>query len=173
MPGKRNDVEEESAADRETAFARVILAWAFVLVILFWITSTPPPAETRSVQLWIRGSLVQGGPGGGEAFTQSEEECAKGTEMIRASLAMPQAFDVARRMMRKAWADPKPLEVTATFGDEDCKARLMMRVVFVPAEARDQDVQEYGSIEGGKQTLGRLAEHLSDRLAAKTEGGVK
>jgi hypothetical protein len=86
---------------------------------------------------------------------------------------MPQAFDVARRMMRKAWADPKPLEVTATFGDEDCKARLMMRVVFVPAEARDQEVQEYGSIEGGKQTLERLAEHLSDRLAAKTEGGVR
>jgi hypothetical protein len=48
-----------------------------------------------------------------------------------------------------------------------------MRMVFVPAEARDQDVQEYGSIEGGKQTLERLAEHLSDRLAAKTEGGVR
>ena len=172
MPGKRNDVDE-NAADREIAFTRVILAWAFVLVILFWITSTPPPAETRSVQLWIRGSLVQGGPGGGEACAQSEEECAKGTEMIRASLAMPQVFDVARRMRRKAWADPKPLEVTATFGDEDCKARLMMRMVFVAAEARDQEVQEYGSIEGGKQTLERLAEHLSDRLAAKTEGGVR
>jgi hypothetical protein len=173
MPAKRNDVEEESAADRETAFTRVILVWAFVLVILFWITSTPPPGEGRSVQLWIRGSLVQGGPGGGEARTQSEEECAKGTEMIRASLAMPQAFDVARRMMRKAWADPKPLEVTATFGDEDCKARLTMRMVFVAAETRDWYAKEYGSIEGEKQTLERLAKHLSARLAVKAKGEVR
>jgi hypothetical protein len=163
MPAKRNDVEEESAAEREVAFTRVISAWAFVLVILFWITSTPPPTEGRSVQLWIRGSLVQGSLDGG---TQSEGESEEGAEMIRASLAMPQVFDVARRMMRKAWADPKPLEVTATFGDEDCKARLMMRVVFVPAEARDQEVQEYGSVEGGKQTLKGLVEHLSARFAA-------
>jgi hypothetical protein len=173
MPAKRNDVEEESGADRENAFTRIILAMAFVLVILFWITSTPPPTEGRSVQLWIRGSLVQGSLDGGDACTQSEEECAKGTEMIRASLAMPQVFDVARRMMRKAWAEPKPLEMTATFGDEDCKARLTMRMVFVAAETRDRDVKEYGSIEGGQQTLERLAEHLSARFSAKTNGGMR
>src|SRR6202035_1768878 len=172
MPAKRNDVEEITA-DREIALRRATLAWAFVLVILFWITSAPRPAETRSVQLWIRGSLVQGGRDGGETCTQSEEECAKGAEMIHASLAMPQGFDVARGMMRKAWADPKPLEVTATFGDEDCKARLTMRMVFVPEEARDQDVREYGSVEGGKQTLKGLAEHLSARLSAKTNGGMQ
>ena len=165
MPAKRNDVEE-IMADREIALTRATLAWAFVLVILFWFTSTSPSDEGRSVQLWIRGSLVQGGPGGGEACTQSEEECAKGTEMIRASLAMPQAFDVARRMMRKARVDPKPLEVTATFWDEDCKARLTMRMVFVTAVAHDQGAQEYGSVEGGKQTLEGLVEHLSARFAA-------
>jgi hypothetical protein len=172
MPAKRNDLEEIKA-DREIALTRATLAWALVLVILFWITSTPPPAETRSVQLWIRGSLVQSGPDGGEACRQSEEECAKGTEMIRDSLAMPQVLDVARRMMRKAWADPKPLEVTATFGDEDCKALLTMRMVFVPVKARDEDVQEYGSVEGGKQTLKGLAEHLSAGLSAKTNGGMR
>jgi hypothetical protein len=51
MPAKRNDVEEESAAEREIAFTRVILAWALVLVILFWITSTPSPAESSSVRI--------------------------------------------------------------------------------------------------------------------------
>ena len=168
MPGKRNDVEE-NAADREIAVTRVALAWALVLVILFWITSSPPLTESRSVQLWIGGSLVQGSLGGGDACTQSEEECAKGTEMIRASLAMPQVFDVLRRMMRKAWADPKPLEMTATFGDEDCKARLTMRMVFVAAETRDRDVKEYGSIEGGQQTLERLVEHSSARFVAKNK----
>jgi hypothetical protein len=164
MPAKRNDVEEESAAEREIAFTRVISAWAFVLVILFWITSTPPPTEGRSVQLWIRGSLVQGSLDGG---TQSEGESEEGAEMIRASLAMPQVFDVARRMMRKAWADPKPLEMTATFGDEDCKARLTMRMVFVAAEERDRNVREYRSVEGGQQMLEKLANYLSTRLAAK------
>jgi hypothetical protein len=173
MPAKRNDLEEESAADREIAFTRVILAWALVLVILFWITSTPPPTEGRSVQLWIRGSLVQGSLDGGDPPTPSEGESEEGTEIIRASLAMPQVFDVARRMMRKAWADPKPLEMTAIFGDEDCKARLTMRMVLASAEARDENVREYGSIEGGKQTLERLAEHLSARLSAKTNGGMR
>jgi hypothetical protein len=168
MPGKRNDVEENTA-EREIAVTRLALAWAFVLVILFWITSTPPPTEGRPVQLWIRGSLVQGSLGGGDACTQSEEECAKGKEMIRASLAMPQVFGVARRMMRKAWADAKPLEMTATFGDEDCKARLTMRMVFVAAETRDRDVKEYGSIEGGQQTLEGLVEHSSARFVAKNK----
>jgi hypothetical protein len=171
MPAKRNDVEEESGAEREIE-TRVLSAWAFVLVILFWITSTPPPAEGRSVQLWIRGSLVQGSLDGGDPSTQSEGK-SEGAEMIRASLAMPPVFDAARRMMRKAWADPKPLEMTATFGDEDCKARLTMRMVFVAAETRDRDVKEYGSIEGGQQTLERLAEHLSARFSAKTNGGMR
>jgi hypothetical protein len=48
-----------------------------------------------------------------------------------------------------------------------------MRMVFASAAARDENVREYGSIEGGKQTLERLAEHLSARLAAKTNGGMR
>jgi hypothetical protein len=71
--------------------------------------------------------------------------------MIRASVAMPQVFDVARRMMGEAWADPKPFEMTATFGDEDGKARLTMRMGFVSSEPRDQYAQE----DGGWR-LGRL-----------------
>ena len=158
MPAKRNDVEEESAAEREITFTRVILAWVLVLVILFWITSTPPSTESRSVQFLIRGSL-----GGGNASTQGEGDCADGTEMLRASLPMPQVFDVARRMMGEAWADPKPFAMTATFAGEDGKARLSMRMVFVPAEARDRYAQEYGGwralqAEGGAIEAGcRLA----------------
>ena len=50
---------------------------------------------------------------------------------------------------------------------------MTMRMVFVSAEARDENVREYGSIEGGKQTLERLAEHLSERFSAKTNGGMR
>ena len=70
--------------------------------------------------------------------------------------------------MRKAWTDPKQFEMTATFADEDGRTRLTMRMVFVPA-ARDQNAQEYGSIEGGKQTLERLVEHSSARFVAKNK----
>jgi hypothetical protein len=157
-------MDEESTADREIAFTRVVFAWVLVLVILFGITSTStsPSTEDRSIQLSIRGSL-----GGGDASTQGEGECAEGLEMIRASLAMPKVFAVARRMMGEAWADPKPFEMTATFAGEDGTPLLTMEMVLVSAEPRDLYAQENGSIDGGKQTLERLAEHLSARFAAK------
>jgi uncharacterized protein YndB with AHSA1/START domain len=43
---------------------------------------------------------------------------------------------------------------------EDNKTRVTMRGVFPSAEARDAVVREYNALEGGKQTLERLAEHL-------------
>jgi hypothetical protein len=57
--------------------------------------------------------------------------------------------------------------MTATFGDEDCRARLTMRMVFVAAEERDRNVREYRSVEDGQQMLEKLANYLSTRLAAK------
>jgi hypothetical protein len=154
MRAKRNDVEEESAAEREIAFTRVILAWVLVLVILFWITSTASPTESSSVQFLIRGSL-----GGGDASTQ-KGECAEGAEMIRDSQTMAQDFNAPHAMV---WAVPKQvalwwgpkgiaatierggpapqLEMMATFAEEG-KPRLAMRMVFVPAEGRDQNVRE-------------------------------
>jgi hypothetical protein len=80
---------------------------------------------------------------------------------------MPQVFDVPRRMVKEACPDPKPFAMTATFAGEDGKALLTMRMAYVPAESRGQYAQEFGSIEGGKQTLERLVEHLSARFAAK------
>ena len=45
------------------------------------------------------------------------------------------------------------------------KTELTLRMVFATAEARDRIVKEYDAIEGGKQTLGRLAEHLAKKPA--------
>jgi hypothetical protein len=130
-------MEERNAADRELAFTRVTFVLVLVLVVLFWTTSAPPSTDSRSVEFSIRGIF-----GGGDASTQCEGECAEGPEMVRVSLAMPQVFDVARRMMGEAWGDPKPFEMTATFAGEDGKARLTMRMVIVPAEALDQYAKE-------------------------------
>jgi hypothetical protein len=145
MPAKRNDIEEESAVEREIASTRVAYAWVLVLVILFGVTSTPPSTESRLIQFSIRGPL-----GGGDASTQSARECAQDTEVIRASLAMPQVFAVARRMMGEAWADPKPFEMTATFAGEDGKPLLTMQMVLVSSEPRDQYAQEHGGWRLGR-----------------------
>jgi uncharacterized protein YndB with AHSA1/START domain len=63
-------------------------------------------------------------------------------------------------------SEPVQFEVTVTFAEEGRLTRLTMRMLFPSTEARDHVVAKYGAIEGGVQTLGRLAEHVS-KMAAK------
>jgi uncharacterized protein YndB with AHSA1/START domain len=57
-------------------------------------------------------------------------------------------------------------EATVTFLAEGRKTRLIMRSVFPTAAARDHVVKEYKAVEGGNQTLGRLAEYLASGAGA-------
>ena len=57
-------------------------------------------------------------------------------------------------------SDIKPFHVTVTFDDEDGKTRLTMRMLAASAAERDRMV-EFGAVEGGQQTLERLAEYLA------------
>jgi uncharacterized protein YndB with AHSA1/START domain len=50
--------------------------------------------------------------------------------------------------------------VTVTFDEEEGKTRLTMRSVFNTVEEFEQ-VKKFGAVEGGNQTLGRLAEYLT------------
>ena len=43
------------------------------------------------------------------------------------------------------------------------KTKVTIRMVFPSKAERDTIVREYGAIEGGKQTLERLGEHLAKR----------
>lgn len=43
------------------------------------------------------------------------------------------------------------------------RTRVTIRMVFPSASARDFVIREFGAIEGGKQTLERLGEHLASR----------
>ena len=47
-----------------------------------------------------------------------------------------------------------------TFEDQEGKTKVTIRQVYPTAETRDHAVNAYGAIEGGKQTLERLAEYL-------------
>ncbi len=51
-------------------------------------------------------------------------------------------------------------QATWTFVEQGDKTQVTGRMVFKSAADRDQVVKEYGAIEGGKQTLQRLAEYL-------------
>jgi uncharacterized protein YndB with AHSA1/START domain len=57
--------------------------------------------------------------------------------------------------------DPYRFQVTVTFVERAGKTELTMRSLFGSAAARDYVVKEFGAIEGGLQTLDRLAEHLA------------
>jgi uncharacterized protein YndB with AHSA1/START domain len=50
---------------------------------------------------------------------------------------------------------------TWTFAVEGDGTKVTGRLVFPTAEARDIVIREYGAIEGGKQTLAKLADYLT------------
>jgi uncharacterized protein YndB with AHSA1/START domain len=61
--------------------------------------------------------------------------------------------------------EPSPADFvsTVTFEPHAGQTSVTMQAVFPTVEAREQAVREYGAIEGGNQTLGRLADYLASR----------
>lgn len=59
-------------------------------------------------------------------------------------------------------------QTTVTFEAVGAKTRVTLRMVFPSAEERDRVVREYGAEEGGRQTLGRLAEY-AESLAGTSD----
>ena len=49
------------------------------------------------------------------------------------------------------------------------RTKLTLRMVFPSSSARDFVVKEFGAIEGGQQTLARLAEHLPKMAATESD----
>ncbi|MGQ0536701.1 MAG: SRPBCC domain-containing protein [Methanobacteriota archaeon] len=59
---------------------------------------------------------------------------------------------------------------TATFEAQGEKTLVTLRSTFPTREARAYVVREYHAIEGGRQTLGRLAAHLAGKPAVRGAG---
>ncbi len=57
--------------------------------------------------------------------------------------------------------EPVQFQTTVTFEDIGGKTKLTMRAHFPLAAERDRVVKEYGAVEGGKQTIGRLADYVA------------
>lgn len=59
--------------------------------------------------------------------------------------------------------DPAAFHVTVTFVTQDDQTYLTMHILFATADQRQAAIG-YGAVEGGQQTLGRLAAYLTTNL---------
>src|ERR1700751_4044084 len=58
--------------------------------------------------------------------------------------------------------DPNAFESVLTFAPDGATTRIEMRTVFPTRELRDEAVEKYHAIEGGRQTLGNLAAYVTE-----------
>src|SRR4051812_13042530 len=69
--------------------------------------------------------------------------------------------------------DPNAFESVLTFAPDGAATRIEMRTVFPTAQLRDEAVEKYHAIEGGEQTLGKLASYLAAHVAEIVRNGVE
>ena len=58
--------------------------------------------------------------------------------------------------------DPKAFESVITFAPDGAATRIELRTVFPTKELRDEAVERYHAIEGGRQTLSNLAAYVAE-----------
>jgi uncharacterized protein YndB with AHSA1/START domain len=58
--------------------------------------------------------------------------------------------------------DPNAFEAVITFEAEGAATRIEMRTRFPSKALRDEAVETYHAVEGGQQTLGKLAAYVAD-----------
>jgi uncharacterized protein YndB with AHSA1/START domain len=162
----------ESAAEREIVLTRVFNAprkmvweaWTDPKQVGLWwgpkgFTTTIEVMDVRVGGVW---RLVMHGPDGTDYPNESVFTDVVPYERIAYKLTGGRKDGPVVQM-----------DKIATFAEAEGGTRVTMRLIFASAKARDQNVRDYGSIEGGKQTLERLAAHLSGRLSARGNGGVR
>ena len=67
--------------------------------------------------------------------------------------------------------DPDAFESLITFApDGGGETRIEMRTVFPTKELRDEAVEKYHAIEGGRQTLSNLAAYVNEMVRTQVQG---
>jgi len=66
--------------------------------------------------------------------------------------------------------DPDAFESFLTFEAEGAATRVVMRTVFRTRQQRDEAVERYHAIEGGRQTLGNLAAYVAEIVRKGARG---
>jgi uncharacterized protein YndB with AHSA1/START domain len=65
--------------------------------------------------------------------------------------------------------DPNAFESVLTFAPDGAATRIEMHTVFPTKALRDEAVEKYHAIEGGRQTLGNLAAYVTEILRKGVE----
>jgi Uncharacterized conserved protein len=66
--------------------------------------------------------------------------------------------------------DPNAFESVITFSADGAATRIEMRTVFPTKELRDEAAERYRAIEGGRQTLSKLAAYVTEIVRKGVEG---
>ena len=156
-----------TTADREIVVSRVIDAPRELVFEAF--------TEVRHLSQWW-------GPEGFSTTTRAFEFCEGGDWDF--AMRGPDGTDYAEWITWTEIAPPERIallhgesrddanafESVLTFEPDGAATRIEMRTVFPTKELRDEAVEKYHAIEGGRQTLGSLAAYVIEIARSGDEG---
>jgi len=167
MAATGRDVPAQSAtADREIVISRIISAPRERVFEAF--------TEVRHLSRWW-------GPDGFTTTTQTFDFCVGGEwvfvmhgpdgtdypEWISwTEIAPPERIALLHGESR---GDPNAFESVLTFAPDGATTRIEMRTVFPTKELRDEAIEKYHAIEGGQQTLNKLAAYVTETVRKGAE----
>ena len=158
---------QSATADREIVISQVIGAAREVVFEAFtevrhlsrwWgpegFTTTTRAFEFRAGGEW---DFVMHGPDGTDF-----QEWITWTEIVS-----PERIELLHGESR---GDPNAFGSVITFARDGAATRVEMRTVFPTKELRDEAVERYHAIEGGRQTLDNLAAYVTELGRTGVEG---
>ena len=167
MAATGQDASAQSAtADREIVISRVISAPRELVFEAFtevrhlarWWGPEGFTTTTRAFEFRVGGEwdFVMHGPDGTDY-----REWISFTE-----IAAPGRIALLHGESR---GDPNAFESVLTFTPDGAATRIEMRTVFPTKELHDEAVEKYHAIEGGRQTLGKLAAYVAEMVRTGAE----
>lgn len=151
-------------ADREIVISRLIdaprervfEAFTEVAHLSRWWGPDGFRTTTRTFEFAVGGEweFVMHGPDGTD-----HQEWIRWTEIVR-----PERIALRHGAYRD---DPDAFDSVLTFEPVGAATRIEMRTLFPTAELRDRAVEEFGAVEGGRQTLDHLAAHVTGQGALR------
>src|SRR4029450_12007595 len=158
---------QSATADREIVISRVIAALGDMVFEAFpevrhlsrWWGPEGFTTTTRSFEFRVGGAwdFVMHGPD-----RTDYQEWISWTE-----IAPPERIALLHGESR---GDPNAFESVLTFEPDGVATRIEMRTGFPTQEPRDEAVEKYHAIEGGQQTLSKLAAYVTEIVRKGAEG---
>jgi len=159
--------QTESQSDREIVLTRIVDA-PRALVWRIWTEAEHVPRWWGPTGFTTTTEEMQVRPGGCWRFTMHGPDGRDYPNRIT-YLEVEEPVRLVYRHGGEAGLEPVNFQVIVTFEElAPRQTRVTLHSIFPSAQARDFVVREYGAIEGGKQTLARMAAQAA-ALAAGSE----